>query len=300
MVNKAQTGILGIVILTALLLGIVSVTFLWGQPLIQKNVDRAQVNLIMSKLDEINDAILYTSSTGSNSIIDLDLTTSTFVVDTDNNRIVYETYSTVPIISSTTEVPINYYELAQERESITYNATNLISTDPVVAGYEVSTHHTNTTIDGVYYNVSIHENSASSEWELVCIWPLDTITLINDCGKAGEAIVKEGITIDILSVITDGEGAYALGDYVENKGVLGSEPSGIISAQSLTLRDREKITFYLTYRTMISSFNEEYRIILDCVEDCVASNTDKELLISRDNVIMTSDEVTTYITLEVQ
>jgi hypothetical protein len=114
MKGKAQTGVLGVVVLTRILLAIVSVTYLWGQPLIQKNVDRAQVNLVLEKLDELNDAILYTASTGSNSIIDLDLTNSVFLIDYDNNRAIYETYSTVPIIASIEEVPINYYELAVE------------------------------------------------------------------------------------------------------------------------------------------------------------------------------------------
>ncbi|MBN1923566.1 MAG: hypothetical protein JW791_02285 [Nanoarchaeota archaeon] len=300
MVRVAQTGILGIVILTAILLVIVSVTFLWGQPLIQKNVDRANINLIMDKMDEINDAVLYTASTGSNSIVDLDLSASSFVVDTDNNRVVYETYSTVPIIASTQEVPVNYYELAEERETITYNTSSTYNVDPQVTGYELITHHGNTTIDSVFYNVTVHENTGTNEWELVCFWKDYTIKEAADCAMIGEAVTKQGVSIDVIGIITAGEGVYALGDYVENFGVLGSEPSGIISAQSLSLRDKEKVTFYLTYRTMISSYDEEYKIIIDCADNCVASNVDKKLLISRTNVVMSSDQVTTYINLEVQ
>lgn len=298
--RKCQTGILGVVILTGIVLAIISVTYVWGQPLIQKNVDRAQVNQALEKIEEINDAILYTSSTGSNSIVNLDLTKSTFLVDADNNRVVIETTSTVPIVASVEEVPINYYELAEKRESITYNTTNTINTDPIISGYEVTTHHANTTIQEVNYNVSIHENTSTNEWDLLCIWKDYTINKNNDCAGAQEALEKEGVTIDVLSILASGEAAYALGGMEENKGILGSEPSGIVSAESINLGDSEKITFYLTYRSMLSSEDEEYKVILNCNQDCVASNTDKKLVISRENVIITTSEVNTIINLEVQ
>jgi len=298
--GKAQTSILGVVIITGIVLALVSVTYIWGQPLIQKNVDRAHTNLVMDKMDEIDDAILYTSSTGSNSVVDLDLSTSTFVIDAPNNRIIYQTYSTVPIIASVTEVPINYYELATERESKTYNATWTTANNPALSGYETTTHHTNTTIGDVFYNVTIYQNSTSSAWELVCFWKAGAITKLLDCAEENQAVTKESTTIDMIGIETDGTGAYTLGAVVENKGVLGSEPSGIVSAKSVTLADKEKITFYLTYRAMISADNEEYSIILQCADNCVASNNNKKLVISRVNVLMTSTEVNTYIKLEVQ
>jgi hypothetical protein len=206
----------------------------------------------------------------------------------------------VPIIASVEEVPINYYELANVRQATTYNTTNTVDTDPLITGYEQTTHHANTTIETVFYNVSIHENSGTSEWDLFCIWKDYTINKPDDCAGENQAITKEGVTIDVLSIITDGTGAYTLGALVENQGVLGSEPSGIISAESINLGDAEKITFYLTYRTMLSTQDEEYKIILECPANCVASNVDKKLIISRNNVIIGTNQVTTTVKLEVQ
>lgn len=299
--RSAQTGVLGMVVLTGIVIVIISITFMWGQPLIQKNVDKAQINMVMEKLDEINDAIIYTASTGSNNIVSLDLTNSAFLIDESSNRIMYQTYSSVPIISGTEEVPINYYELATIRESLTYNTTDTSNSDPIVTGYETITHHkSNITIGGVLYNATIHENSSNNEWDLLCLWKDYSITESTDCARSGETITQEDIVHDIISILSSGEAAYANGDIIENQGILGNEPSGIISAESVSLIDTEKITFYLTYRGMLSPINKEHKIILSCSNNCVSSNTEKDLIISRTNIVQSSNSTITYISLEVQ
>jgi hypothetical protein len=297
--GKAQSEILGTIVLTGILLVIVAVTFLWGTPIIQKNIDKGSMNLIIQKIGEINSAITYTASTGSNSVVELDLRTSSLLVDTENNRLIIEATSSVPIIASIDEMPINYYELATTRENVAHDTTNLISTDPSITGYNLDTHHANTTISSTFYNVSVYENTTSSNWELVCIWT-STLTENSDCAYIGETIVKEGNEYELVSILSSGTAAYFNGATIENAGVLGSEPSGIISAKSLRVGDKEKITFYLTYRKMIAPTADEYKLLIDCTMGCSASGSTKTLVISRTNTVREANATTTYINIGVQ
>jgi len=297
--NKAQVGVLSVVLLTGIVLSIVSVTYLWGQPLIEKNVDKSHINAVLEKLDEIDDAIQYTINSGSNTVIDLDLSDTYFIIDSDNNRLIVETFSSVPMISSVEEVPINYYELSKIRESLSFNTTYTYTDNPLVSGYNSLVYHTNYSFSGVLYNVTIHQNTISDEWDLVCIWR-DSINSASDCAKRNEALVVEGVTLDIVTIITDGTRFFALGDYIENDGVLGSEPTGIISGKSASLADKEQITFYLTYRSMISASQDKYVIVVSCSNNCATSDNNKQLVISRDNVVRNSDSITTYVKLEIQ
>lgn len=300
MAGKAQSEILGTVILTGVLIVVVTITFMWGQPLIQKNIDRTEVNTAIDKLEEISDAILYTASTGSNNVVRLDLTSASFLVDELNNRIILETYSGVPIIASTEELPINYYELALMNENLAYNTTYTSSIDPQLSGYELNTRHTNTTINSEFYNVTVHQNTTSLEWNLACIWKDNAINQASDCAKTGGIIEKEGNNYEIINILTSGEAAYMNGALIENIGVLGSEPSGIISAKSIKVGDRQKITFYLTYRAMMSPTGELYKIIINCASGCSATSSEKTLIVSRTNTLREENITTTYVLLGVQ
>ncbi len=297
--KRAQTGIMGVVVLTGIVLAIISVAYLWGKPLIQKSIDKAKVNIVEQKLYEIDDAIKYTASTGSNSVVDLNIAGGTFSVDEYNNRIVYTITSSVPVASTSSEVPINFYELAETKESITYNTSSTVSTDPALSGYNSITHHTNTTIDGTFYNVSIYQNNSSNEWELLCIWR-DSITQSDDCGEEGDTITIGDNDYEIVTIDSNGESAFVLGPYVENTGVYGSEPSGIISARALGLGDRQKILFYLRYREMVDKNGKKHKIILQCNTNCLSTTDTSKLLITRDNIIVGEDTIYTYINLGVE
>ncbi|VVB74533.1 Uncharacterised protein [Candidatus Tiddalikarchaeum anstoanum] len=297
--RKSQSEVLGTVVLTGILLLVVSITFLWGQPLIQKNIDKGQINTIMEKLNEINDAVISTASTGSNNIVELDLTTSAILLDELNNKIIMTTTSSVPVIASNTELPINYYELATTRENIAYNTTTLTTTDPGITGYNTQTHHANTTINTTIYNISVYQNTTSNNWELTCIWK-NTLNNNNDCAKTGENILKENNAYELISILTGGDAAYFSGPIIENLGVLGSEPAGIISAESIRVGNKEDITFYITYRGMTAPTGEEHKILISCTSGCSASGTTKKLTTTRTNIIRESNITTTYINIGVE
>ncbi len=297
--KKAQTGVMGMVILTGIVLVIISVAYLWGKPLVQKNIDKAKLNIVEQKLYEIDDAIKYTASTGSNSVVDLNIGGATFSVDEYNNRIVYTITSSVPVASTSSEVPINFYELAETKESITYNTSSTVTSDPLLSGYNSITHHTNTTIDGTFYNVSIYQNTSSSEWELLCIWR-DSIVQSDDCGEEGDTITIGDNGYEIVTINSTGESAFVFGPYIENVGVYGSEPSGIISARALGLGDRQKVLFYLRYREMVDKDGRVHKIVLQCRSNCLSTTDTNKLLITRDNIIVDGDKVYTYINLGVE
>ncbi len=291
--KKAQGGVVGTVILTTIVLLVISTTYLWGRPIIQKNIDQARMSTVLQNMKDLDNAIKYTASTGSNTVLEINLDNSALIINEEDNYVMYETKTTIPLVASTEQVPLNYYELARKRRSITYNTTWTTNTDPQLTGYEQITHHTNTTINNTFYNVSVHENSTSTYYDLLCIW-MNNIVKESDCAKEGGAIFKENTPHDVMSILADGTAAYALGEEIENKGVLGSEPSGIISGRTISAGEEQTVEIYLTYRTLISEDNQEYKTILTCT-DCAAGGGDTIIRITRENIIRTPNGVNTII-----
>jgi hypothetical protein len=295
--NKGQVSILGVVILTGIVMGLVSATYVWAGPLITKNLDKTNVNNVLTFMNNLNEDILYVASTGSSRVINTNLGESSFIIDAVSNQIVVELSSTVPMINSVTETPINFHELATKRENFNINSsmTDLITTLP---GYETTSYYTNQTLEGINYNISIFNSSSTNNFELLCIWN-GTINQLDDCANVTQSIFKEGTVYEVIYLNSSGTNALFIGGLIENNGIFGLEPSGIVSGKGFTSNDKEYITLYLTYRTLISDENVDFKIFIDCSNNCAFSNEKKSFVISRTNIVRGSGYVNTYINIEV-
>lgn len=295
---KCQSSVLGVVILTGIVIALVSAAYVWAGPLITKNVDKANVNAVISFMKDLNDDILYVSSTGSSKVVSADFGQASFVVNSENNQIVVEMSSTVPMINSVTEVPLSYTELATKIENFNLNFTNEDSSI-ILSGYEPTSYYTNVSLSGDYYNVSVFESSSTNDFELLCIWN-ESLSQEDDCALISESIVKDGTTYEVIYINESGSNSVFSGGLIENTGAFGIEPSGIVSAKGFSVNDKEYITMYLTYRPLVNDRNVEFKIYLSCLSNCAFSNERKNLVISRNNVVRTTGHVDTYITVEVE
>lgn len=299
MYKQAQSTILGVVILTGLILSVVSISYLWGQPLVEKSMDKNNVNLLIDNLKEINDLIIYTVNSGSNTISKLNLNGDSFLIDEINNRLVIKTEATIPVINTIKEVPINTYELPRVRESLTFNMTgNELVTLTPLTGYYADVKLINRTFGNRVYNISLHNNTETDLYDKICIW--QNVLTESDCVQVGETIRIELVTYEIMGILDSGELAFAYGKYIENQGIKGIDVSGIISSRGIDLVNKEDISLYLTYRTLVDSDGRRYKIVLNCFNNCQVSNVNKELVISLDSVSANATDVISYVTLRTQ
>ncbi|MDD4353522.1 MAG: hypothetical protein PHN56_03630 [Candidatus Nanoarchaeia archaeon] len=295
--NKGQVSILGVVILTGIVMGLVSVTYVWAGPLITKNIDKANVNSVISFMNNLNEDILYVASTGSSRVISASLGEASFIIDAENNQVIIEMSSSVPMINSVTESPINFHELATKRENFDTNAS-LIDSTTQLSGYDSTSYYSIVALAEGNYNASLFKNSTSSNFDLLCIWN-SSITKLTDCANVGQTISVQGTTYEVVYINSTGSNALFIGGLVENKGIFGLEPSGILSGKGFNSNNKEYITLYLKYRGLVSDDNVDFKIFIDCSNNCAFSNENKNFVISRTNIVRGSGYVYTYINIEV-
>ncbi|MFA5743763.1 MAG: hypothetical protein WC936_02965 [Candidatus Nanoarchaeia archaeon] len=267
--NKGQVSILGVVILMGIVMGLVSATYVWAGPLITKNLDKANVNNVISFMNDLNDDILYVASTGSSRIVESNLGEASFVINSADNQVIVELSSTVPMINSVTEAPINFHELATKTENFNINAS-IMDESVSLSGYEPVSYYSALSLGGVDYNASLFNSTESNDFELLCIWN-GTINELNDCALTGQSISKEGTVYEVVYINESGTNALFIGGLVENKGIFGLEPSGIISGKGFNSNNKEYITLFLTYRALVSDDNVEFKIFINCSNNCAFS-----------------------------
>ncbi|MDD2679007.1 MAG: hypothetical protein PHG04_00305 [Candidatus Nanoarchaeia archaeon] len=295
--KKAQSSILGVVLFLGIVLALVTATYVWAEALISKNVDKSNTDSVTEFMETLNNDILYVASTGARRVINANLATASLVINPPNNQIVIEISSAVPIINSVTQVPLNFIELATMKENFNINAS-LSEESLSIEGYESLSKYSNVSLEGQEYNATIFNNSATNEFDLLCLWN-EALTYENDCATTNETISKEGISYEVIYVNESGDSATFTGDFIENPGIFSTEPAGIISAKGFRAGEKEYITFYLTYRTLTNQEGTDFKIFINCSNNCALSEEAKSLSISRNSVERGADYVNTYINIEV-
>src|SRR3972149_2155869 len=115
---RAQTQILGAVLITAILLLVSGSAFIWGKPLIDKSTDKSKIDGLVLKMAEIDSAIKQAASTGSSKNLKIRISESDEVSVTNDGEIRMITYTQVPVISTKDFAPLNSYELSVKKELI--------------------------------------------------------------------------------------------------------------------------------------------------------------------------------------
>ncbi len=298
MATKSQASVLSVILLTGIAVAVLSITYLWAQPMITRNVDTSIINNAIDLMKNLNQDIIDSARTGSSKTILANLVKGNFAIDGVGNRIIIELSSTAKIIQSNIEKPLNFYELALKPEIFYLNELEDGETLEL-EGFELLSRTQAVTLNETIYNASIFNNSENFEFDTLCLWN-ETIDYFIDCGNIDESISKEGTAYSAKFINASGFNAYFSGAPAENKGEFGQDISGIISAKSFNVGSTEHVTLYLTYRALLDEEGNEYKIILQCRNNCVFSGEEKKIYISREKIENIGKTSYTYINLEVE
>ncbi|MBD3311929.1 hypothetical protein GF352_00515 [archaeon] len=293
---RGQSAIISTVLLSGIILAIVSATFIWGQPLVQKTTDKVKIDTIVDDLTLIKDNIEHTQQTGSPSVVNLNIQDATYHIMPDENGIVVRTTTLIPVITSYTYIPISYTELAYETELTDVDTSQTItgvSTPPGYDGGDI--HFGNVTLEGTLYNVTVYVTD-NTVYDHVCIYQGSDISDLNtECAEELGSINKAGTDFTISWVNSDGNEVIISGGEKENIGILGSDPAGIIAGKSQPVSNQQQVSLKLAYRSLKDANNRNYKTFIECSVGCRATTGVHRLRIERTRVERTSNNTYYYV-----
>jgi hypothetical protein len=306
--RKAQSQILGSVLIMAIVLLVSGTAFIWGKPLIDKSTDKSKIDNLLLKMDEIDASIKQAASTGSSKKIRVSLKDYDEISITKNGEIKFQTYIKVPVISTKDYAPLNSYELAIEKELLgaeTNLTVNLglypeLKLDEFGCNLSFDVKNTSMILESKYYNVLLCVTSDTGDYDVTCIVNDTDKPKNHECAKEYETISLDGINYVIQRIDRGGTYVYFTGSEVENIGIIARDVPGVISGKSRVLGTTEGLltTLLLKYRGLIDNKGVIHRIILDCNTNCLASGSDTEVKIVRTDVVRTGNSIDTYINVE--
>jgi len=281
---RSQSTVVSSVLISGIIIAIVGMVYVWGTPLVQKSSDKANIDGIRSSMEDINELILDVASTGTMRKYDINVGANDELRVTEKG-IFYQTYTSVPIISSAEWAPLNTHELAFEREN------NLIITDGVKNDATSCVSHTG---DIKYKRVNITLETGKREFDVVvfnrgsgydyaCISDDATnIDCANDCQAEGGTINKEGTYLTFLYINSTGYNINVLGREVEKIGTLGESEMGVLMAKAAQVGNKQKVEFWLMFRPLKDPITGNLnRINITCSEGCLALSGRHTIQISR-------------------
>jgi hypothetical protein len=293
---RSQSAIISTVLISGIILAIVTATYVWGQPLVQKTTDKVKIDSVIDDLTLIKDKIDHTQQTGSPSVITLNIQDANYQISESDNAIIIKTNTLIPIIASYSYVPISYTELAYEKELTDINTSDTITGVLTPDGYDGGTIHYGTiSLQGTPYNVTVY-NTSNTVYDHVCIYEgSDISSLDDDCAEELNSISKAGIDYTISWINNRGVEVIVSGGEKENIGILGTDPGGIISGKSQPVSSEQHVTIKLSYRALKDANNRKYKTFIECATGCKAGTGVKTLRIERSRVERTSNATYYYI-----
>ncbi len=284
--RKGQSTVVSSVLISGIIISIISLTYIWGRPLIQKTTDKSNIDTAKSDLLTIKDYIIEAASSGNTKRYDINLDNNEILKVTD--KISFETITTIPIVSSVDWSPLNSYELPFKRQNnnITTDGTSTIS--PSCVSFEGTVNNQTATLDledgsSKTFYIFLFNRSITHKYDYACISEdIDEISCNNDCGFEGDTITKYGTKFTFLYIDDNGSYVNILGKEVENEGVLGEDEYGILIARSISLGDTQKVFMEVRFRPLIDPVTQDkIRINLTCTESCMATAGKHTLEISK-------------------
>jgi len=295
---KAQSAIISTVLLSGVILAIVTATYVWGQPLVQKTTDKIKIDSIVNDLTTIKNRIEHTQQTGSPSEVTLNIQNANYQISQDENGVIVKTTTLIPVITSYVYIPMDYTELAYETRLTDISTTLTGSTATKPTGYVNGDiiHTGEVNLSSNSYHVSVYNTSdGNTIYDQICIHSGEDIIPSTDCAKELGFINKNGIDYSVSWIDDNGIEAILSGDQKENIGILGTDPSGVISGKSQPVSRTQQVTIKLSYRGLQDANDRVYKTFIECETGCRASEGIKTLKIERTKVDRTSNSTNYYL-----
>ncbi len=275
--KKGQSTVVSSVLISGIIISIISLTYVWGRPLIQKTADKSNIDSAKNDLINLKDMIIEAASTGSTGRYELNLGVNEKLTITD--KIAFETVTSIPIISSVSWSPLNSYELPYERENTKVitdgskpDATMCATTGDTIKYKQQSLNlgdGTSRTFDFVFF-----KRTATNEYDYACI-AVDGSNMgcSVDCGVEGDTILKYGTTFNLLFLNDSGYNLNVVGKQVEKEGVLGEDEMGIMIARSIGLGETQRVLIEVQFRSLVDPITgDKIRLNLTCEGGCAATS----------------------------
>ncbi len=285
--NKSQTQIISTVLITGLLLSVISVTYVWGKPLIQKVSDNAKIESRINKLSEIDKAIKDVADTGSPNTLKISLEDEESLSVNDDGELVYKTITTVPLVTTYDWGPINFVEGPYTNEKYVVDTLNAMSTGykqckqtNIYKGEVNLTYNSGETEE---YNVLVFNGEKTPYYDYVCLTKdMNNFDCDQSCGYVDEPIILGNTTFKIFYVNESGKRVNILGREMLKTGELGTDdPEGIIIGKATLSNKRYFVQFKLVYRPLKDpNTGNTHQIILNCDKECFVGPGDHNIYLS--------------------
>lgn len=303
--KKAQSEIVGTVLISTLILVVVGSTFVWGRPLIDKSSDKSKLDTILLKFEELDSAIRYVASTGSSKIVSINLHEEDQLEINEDGEIELQTVMKVPIITSKDFTPLNAYELPEDTALYYTEMNNTLDADSyqdlVVSLMSQNSEILNASLGIGNWNVLSYRRQ-SDDYNYVCVAEgTDFSDELSQCGVRGEDIFTSAGNYTVIRINDTGSPVYLSGGLVENLGLLGKDVPGIILGKSDLLGGNTGLitTIKMAYRGLLDDKRTVHRVNVACEINCIASSGVKDIRIVRTDVERNPDSIDTYINVEI-
>lgn len=285
--NKGQTTVVSTVLITGIILSLVTVTYIWGRPLIEKNSDNAKIDSVIGTLKQINQAVTNVADTGSPSELKVSLDAEEKIFLNSDGEIVFETTTSVPLVTTTDWGPVSYIELPYTNEQY-YVLTTTANTSAVqhCNGAYGNVYLGNTTLtlqNGTSFPFNVSVYNLTTEYDYACIVnSRESFTCSSRCGGTDTVINTLGTNFNVFFINTSGQRVSLTGRQVLNTGELGTEdPEGIIIAKATAGKDKYTVTFKLVYRPLQDpNTGNTNQVILSCDNNCLAGAGEHTILLT--------------------
>jgi hypothetical protein len=288
--KKTQSTVVSSVLISGIIISIISLTYVWGRPLIQKTADKSNIDMAKSDLLNIKDMIVDSASTGNTRRYDINLEGNEILKVTD--KIDFETVTSIPIVSSTSWSPLNSYELPFERQitGVTTDSTKNTATNCAAHSGDIKYKQQSLDLSNgssMNFDVTFFNRTVTNNYDYACIAEdADSMVCSNDCGVEGETIVKFGTSFSFLYLNSSGYNMNIMGKEIENEGVLGEDEMAILIARSINLGDSQKVNMEIRFRTLVDPVTgDKIRINLTCTGTCTATAGKHTLQINKEQEI---------------
>ncbi|MBR9679183.1 MAG: hypothetical protein GON13_02865 [Nanoarchaeota archaeon] len=299
--KKAQSQILGAVLITAIVMLVSGSAFVWGKPLIDKSTDKSKVDGLLLKMSEIDSAIKQAASTGSSKTVKVRLQEHDELSVSNDGGLKFKSYILVPVISTKDYAPLNSYELAVENELIGVETIETVSESLGICSlpHDGVVKNASLLLEGENFHVVVYNTSNSYDYDHVCIINHTNQPTNDECANEFQTIPVNGVDYVIQRIDKKGEFVYFTGDEVENVGIMTRDVPGVISGKSRVLSSTEGLltTLVLNYRGLIDNNGVIHRIIIQCENNCLSTKSETLVKIIRSDIIRTGSSIDTYINI---
>ncbi|MDD5417939.1 MAG: hypothetical protein PHW96_03605 [Candidatus Nanoarchaeia archaeon] len=307
--NKAQSNILAVVLMSGIAIVIVSAVLVWGKPLIDKSSDKISMQNIINTLQNVDEKIVYVASNTGSQRLRVDVSgLSEIYLDEADNSIVFRSITRMPLVGSVEWVPLNTYELPDEKETLTINTTSTACTCGSTCGLDYSglcssctgeIKHGTATINTTATSVHVCTTNGV-EYNRICFNTTQGVIPTLNCYGENGLWLQDSVNYRIIYVDrTSGNEAVLEGAEVENIGIQGRDVPGIIAGRLTPAQDLYEVRLRLKYRGLEDENGMINRIRLSCGVNCFYSSSKTTFMKLTYNSTRTMDTISeTYIKVE--